>query len=197
MLGKIKWFDYSKGFGFVTPQDGSADAFLHESELSPTDLRSLSEGDAVEFETVPAKFGPAAVNVRRIDTFALGSSAVSSDASTNSRPPARASGDVLAFLNQNQRRVLGVDSMSEEQKQTLLSWGMHMYGLGQHRVAHIEAIKYDGRLVVLDDGSRWEVDLSDQVAASIWSEFDRVIVIDDQMFLLDENESIHVEEEFE
>ncbi len=197
MQGRIKWFDHSKGFGFVTPQDGSPDAFLHESELSPTDLRSLSEGDAVEFEIVPARLGPAAVNVRRVDTVALGSSAVDSAVSNNARPPARAYGDVLKFLNQNQRLVLGVDSMSEEQKQTLLSWGMHMYGLGQHRVAHIDAIKYDGRLIVLDDGSRWEVDLSDQMAASIWSEFERVVVLDGQMFLLDENESIHVEEEVE
>ncbi len=195
MQGRIKWFDYAKGFGFVTPLDGSQDAFVHESELSPTDLRSLSEGDAVEFEIVPAQLGPAAVHVRRIDAVATGLSAVDSDVRANSRPLAHASGDVLKFLSQNQRIVLGVDSMSEEQKQILLSWGMHMYGLGQHRVAHIEAIKYDGRLVVLDDGSRWEVNSSDHLTASIWNEYERVVVIDDKMFLLNESESIDVEEE--
>ncbi len=193
--GRIKWFDYSKGFGFVTPQDGSPDAFIHESELSPTDLRPFSEGEAVEFEIVAARLGPAAVNVRRIDALMTGSPVGDSAVSASTRPLAPASGDVFNFLNQNQRIVLNVDSMSEEQKQTLLSWGMHMYGLGQHRVANIEAIKYDGRLIVLDDGSRWEVKSSDHLTASIWSEYEQVVIIDDKMFLLNESEAIDVEEE--
>ena len=197
MQGRVKWFDYAKGYGLVTPLDGSQDAFIHHSELSQTDLQSLCEGDAVEFEIVRGKLGPTAVNVQRTSAGAAGSLAIDSDVTANAGPPARASGDVLTFLSQSQRIVLGVDNMSAEQKQTLLSWGIHMYGLGQHRVAHIDTIKYDGRLVVLDDGSRWEVDASDHMTASIWSEFERVVVIEGQMFLLDENESIHVEEELE
>ncbi|MEQ1691768.1 MAG: cold shock domain-containing protein [Gemmatimonas sp.] len=195
MQGRIKWFDHEKGFGFVTPVDGSADAFVHESELSPTDLIALADGDAVEFETIAARLGPAAVSVRRIGQ-------ASPDVAMGSTGPVRieetrveASSDALAMLSHSERATLCVDGMSEEQKRTLFRWGMRMFSLGQHRVACIEAIKYDGQVIVLDDGSRWVVDSSDHATASIWSELDRVVVIDGEMFRLDEQEMIHIEEE--
>jgi len=53
---------------------------------------------------------------------------------------------------------LGVGSMTEEQRKALADWGMRMFTLGQYVVADIEDIKYDGRLIILDDGTRWEVD---------------------------------------
>jgi len=195
MQGRIKWYDHAKGFGFITPLDGSQDVFLHESELSPENLAVLADGDAVDFETMAARLGPAATQVRRVDTSEVSRNPGHPASAVASMPPAGVSGDVLAFLRTHERASLGGDNMSEEQKRVLLSWGMRMYGLGQHRIANIEAVKYDGRLIVLDDGSRWEVNSTDHVTASMWSGYERVVVIDDRMFLLDENEAIRVDEE--
>lgn len=192
MQGTVKWFDHVKGFGFITPVDGSVDVFLHESELSREDLAVLADGDAVEFETMAARLGPAATQVRRVGPS---EGSVNLGSATASTPSSATSGSVLNFLQPHESASLGVENMSEEQKRALLSWGMRMFGLGQHRVANIEAVKYDGRLIVLDDGSRWEVDSSDHDTASMWSGYERVVVIDDQIFLLDENEAVHAEEE--
>lgn len=71
-----------------------------------------------------------------------------------------------------------------------------MYSLGQHIVADIDDIKYDGRVIVLSDGSRWEVDAGDAFTASMWSPIlDKVIVIDNEMFKLDDSEKVCVERE--
>ena len=48
--GKIKWFDSKKGYGFITPDDGSRDAFLHVSALEKAGIDSLEEGEAVTYE---------------------------------------------------------------------------------------------------------------------------------------------------
>src|SRR5207249_6690721 len=48
--GKVKWFNDSKGYGFITPDDGSKDVFVHHTAIQASGFRSLSEGDAVEFE---------------------------------------------------------------------------------------------------------------------------------------------------
>ena len=48
--GKIKWFDAKKGFGFITPDDGGKDAFLHVSALQAANVQSVSDGQAVSYE---------------------------------------------------------------------------------------------------------------------------------------------------
>ena len=48
--GKIKWFDAKKGFGFITPDDGGKDAFLHVSALQTANIQSVSDGQAVSYE---------------------------------------------------------------------------------------------------------------------------------------------------
>ena len=64
--GTVKWFNPEKGFGFITPEDGSADVFVHFSAIQETGYRSLNENDKVEFEVSQGPKGPQAGNVRRI-----------------------------------------------------------------------------------------------------------------------------------
>jgi CspA family cold shock protein len=61
--GTVKWFNSSKGFGFITPDDGSNDLFVHHSEIKTTGYASLNEGQKVEFEVGQGKKGPCATNV--------------------------------------------------------------------------------------------------------------------------------------
>lgn len=89
---------------------------------------------------------------------------------------------------------LGVHSMTPEQQDALFRWAMHMFSLGRHVIADIEDVKYDGHLVVLDDGSRWEVDDIDRSTVAMWSMLDKVLVVDGEMWKLDESEKVNVSE---
>jgi cold shock protein len=64
--GTVKWFNDDKGFGFLTPEDGSKDCFVHHSAIQADGFRSLKEGDRVEFDVVQGQKGPAAENVKKI-----------------------------------------------------------------------------------------------------------------------------------
>lgn len=66
MQGTVKWFNDGKGFGFITPDDGSKDVFVHFSSISSKGFRSLKEGDRVQFETEQGQKGPQAKNVTLI-----------------------------------------------------------------------------------------------------------------------------------
>ena len=61
--GKVKWFNSSKGFGFIAPDDGSEDLFVHHSEIKTSGYASLDEDQSVEFEIGEGKKGPCATNV--------------------------------------------------------------------------------------------------------------------------------------
>ncbi|MDB2416792.1 cold shock domain-containing protein [Pseudomonadales bacterium] len=63
--GTVKWFSSEKGFGFIAPEDGSKDLFVHHSEIeSGEQFASLADGQAVEFEVGEGKKGPCAIKVR-------------------------------------------------------------------------------------------------------------------------------------
>jgi CspA family cold shock protein len=64
--GTVKWFNNDKGYGFITPSDGSADVFVHYSAIDGRGYRSLEEGQAVEFETQQGPKGLQASSVRAI-----------------------------------------------------------------------------------------------------------------------------------
>ena len=66
ITGTVKWFNDSKGFGFITREDGEKDVFVHHSAIKGEGYKSLSEGDQVEFEVVDGQKGPAADNVVKI-----------------------------------------------------------------------------------------------------------------------------------
>ncbi|KPK39579.1 MAG: cold-shock protein [Gammaproteobacteria bacterium SG8_47] len=62
--GTVKWFDDAKGFGFITPQDGSKDVFVHHSAILGGGFKSLSEGQQVSYEVQQTPKGLAACNVQ-------------------------------------------------------------------------------------------------------------------------------------
>ena len=61
--GTVKWFNASKGFGFIAPEDGGGDLFVHHSEIKTDGYASLDEGQNVEFEVGQGKKGPCATSV--------------------------------------------------------------------------------------------------------------------------------------
>jgi CspA family cold shock protein len=62
--GKIKWFDAKKGFGFISPDDGGKDAFLHVSALQAANIQSVNDGQAVEYELTEQRGKMAASNIQ-------------------------------------------------------------------------------------------------------------------------------------
>jgi cold shock protein len=64
--GTVKWFNDTKGFGFITRDDGEKDCFVHHSAIQSQGFRSLAEGERVEFDVVQGQKGPAAENVSKI-----------------------------------------------------------------------------------------------------------------------------------
>ena len=64
--GTVKWFNDAKGFGFITPEDGGRDLFVHQTAIQAEGFRTLAEGDRVEFEIIEGKKGPAADAVTKL-----------------------------------------------------------------------------------------------------------------------------------
>jgi CspA family cold shock protein len=64
--GVVKWFNDSKGYGFITPDEGGKDLFVHHSAIVMEGFKTLSEGDRVEYEATEGPKGPQASNVRKV-----------------------------------------------------------------------------------------------------------------------------------
>jgi CspA family cold shock protein len=61
--GTVKWFNDAKGYGFITPEDGGKDLFVHHTNIAGEGFKSLAENDKVEFEAREGQKGPEATNV--------------------------------------------------------------------------------------------------------------------------------------
>ena len=64
--GTVKWFNDDKGFGFITPDEGTKDLFVHHTGIAGDGFKSLQEGQKVEFDEEQGAKGPAAANVRAL-----------------------------------------------------------------------------------------------------------------------------------
>ena len=64
--GTVKWFNDQKGYGFITPEDGSKDVFVHHSAIQGDGFKSLRDGQSVEFEVTQGPKGPQATNVTKL-----------------------------------------------------------------------------------------------------------------------------------
>src|SRR5215212_6525679 len=67
--GTVKWFNDSKGFGFITPENGQKDCFVHHSAIQGNGFKSLAEGERVEFDVVQGQKGPAALTVTTLGAY--------------------------------------------------------------------------------------------------------------------------------
>ncbi len=66
MLGRVKWFNAEKGYGFIEREDGRGDVFVHFSAIQEEGFKSLQEGQTVEFDIVEGERGPQASNVVKL-----------------------------------------------------------------------------------------------------------------------------------
>ena len=66
ITGTVKWFNDSKGYGFITPEGGDPDCFVHHSAIQGSGFKTLAEGERVEFDVVEGQKGPAADNVTKL-----------------------------------------------------------------------------------------------------------------------------------
>jgi len=103
--------------------------------------------------------------------------------------------ELTQMMTTDEMVVTGANLLTTSQQLELAAWGMKMFTLGQYRVSEIEDIKYGGRLIILQDGSKWEVNELDTTTAESWSVLDKVVVIDDSIWRLDELERVEAEEE--
>ncbi|MFA5073959.1 MAG: cold-shock protein [Nitrospirota bacterium] len=64
--GNVKWFNDSKGFGFITRENGGGDVFVHFGDIQDSGFKSLAEGQSVQFDVVDSPKGPKAANVVKL-----------------------------------------------------------------------------------------------------------------------------------
>ena len=87
------------------------------------------------------------------------------------------------------------NELPEDVQEEIGKYGLHMYSQGRHLVSAISEVKYEGRLVILEDGTRWEVDTVDAPTCKFWGENSKVVVLDREMYCLEVCEKVAVRKE--
>lgn len=103
--------------------------------------------------------------------------------------------DFKSSVPQNWREKLRWDELSDSLQEEIAKFGLYAFGLGQHVTSEIAEIKYDGRLIILADGSRWEVNSIDADTSEFWNVFSKVVIIDGEMYNNEDAEKVAVQEE--
>lgn len=103
--------------------------------------------------------------------------------------------DYKESVPEHWRALLRWDELDEVVKEQIGRFGLAMFTLGQHVTGEVDEVKYDGRLIILEDGTRWEVDSVDASTCEFWEPFSKVVVIDGQMYNIEDAEKVSVEEE--
>jgi len=101
--------------------------------------------------------------------------------------------DLESLMSPEEATRIGVADMTEAQRQALADWARRISAFAGVASATIASVKYGGRLIVLSDGSRWEVDEMDGDTADFWGAGARIVVVGDEMYLLEDLESISVQ----
>ncbi len=106
----------------------------------------------------------------------------------------RAGTGLKQIMTPDEAQAAGVDQLTNSQKDALYQWGLRMFSMGQHVVAEIDEVMFEGHLILLTDGSRWEVDSMDTFTAEMWGMFDKVVIIYDTMYNIENADSVTVQE---
>ena len=96
------------------------------------------------------------------------------------------------IMTPDEAQAIGIQMLSDAQQDALSKWGLKMFGLGRSGTGMIAEIKFDGRLIILDTGERWEVDSIDADTSDLWSAGDRVVILAGTMFNIEDAESVDV-----
>lgn len=88
-----------------------------------------------------------------------------------------------------------LNELPDEDVKAIFEWGMWTFNLGSSEQGTIDEIKYDGHLVILADGSRWEVEDGDAYTVEGWTAGDEIVIVSERMYRLDESESAAVSKE--
>lgn len=103
--------------------------------------------------------------------------------------------DFKQSVPEDWRESLRWNELPDDVKEEIGRFGLHMFSLGRHVTSEIAEVKYDGRLIILEDGSRWEVDAIDASTCELWNEYSKVVIIDGEMYNIEDAEAVKVEEE--
>ncbi len=98
-----------------------------------------------------------------------------------------------SLMKEEEINSCGVEKLSESEREALKNWFFRLHFALSPKIAEIEKIKYDGKLIILDDGSKYES--GDEYTSDNWFEGDKVLVNDDEMYRLQDLEMVNVEEE--
>lgn len=103
--------------------------------------------------------------------------------------------NIKDFFTHDEYEILNVDYMNSQQTEVLQSWLLRMMNLLQPEQGEITRIKYDGKLLQLTNGKKYEIDDYDALTSDMWSEGDSVIVLDGKMYNLESADSVDCQEE--